>query len=556
MRWLRTSDPDSLRLDLMADDDGNALRGRIEQLEATIVALQAGQLDAIVGGAESGTVFTLENEERPFRLMVERMAEGALTLDAEDGRILYCNMAFASMVRVRLETVVGRRFDQFFPERERDEAERIVKASGGVRVNTKLIRGDGVVSVAISSVSIESGEGNTLCVIVSDRSQRRIAERLRRQQTELETESQRKDEFIAMLGHELRNPLAPVQHAAELLVQGDVDPQRAAVLHATILRQTLQLRRLVDDLLDTARISRGTLKIAPSLFDARQLVDSALEVSKVLFASDKRDLHVEIPDVPVFLRGDIVRLTQVLTNLINNAAKFTDEGDHVWVRLRAEEGYVVLEVSDSGRGIDQEMLSTIFTAFVQEDIVFDSAVGGLGLGLALVQRIVELHGGTVRATSAGRGLGAQFRVELPQADDEHDAAPAPHVPDSEAPTQRRILVCDDNTDAAEMMAMLLEAAGHEVVTTYTGEDAIAQAISVQPDLVFLDIGLPGMDGYEVARQLRSRPQTHDVTIAALTGYGQIEDREAALTAGCDLHLVKPVDRAAIDEALRFQRDDR
>lgn len=537
----------------MPDRDVNALRERVRQLEATIAALRSGELDAVLGSSESGSIYTLESDDRPYRLMVERMAEGAVTLDAEDRCVLYCNQAFAAMLRQPLASIMGRKFSDFLPEGEKDVAEQLAEP-GGTRLSAKLRRADGVVPVSLASTAIESPDGNTLCVIVSDLSQRRIADRLRRKQAALESEAQRKDEFIAMLGHELRNPLAPIQHAAELLNAEDLDATQRAVVQATILRQTLHIRRLVDDLLDIARITRGSLKIERSEIDAREVVDAALETTRTLFVERQRGLRVQVPDRRVPIYADPVRLTQVVTNLLSNAAKFTRPGDTIVVRLSADHEFGTIEVSDTGRGIEPEMLATIFQAFVQEDVVFDSAVGGLGLGLALVKRIVELHDGVVRAASDGKGRGATFRVALPLSGAVDGAATrSPSATAEVAAKDQKILVCDDNTDAAEMMAMLLEAAGHVVTTVHTGEEAVRAAIADPPEVLFLDIGLPGLDGYEVARQLRSRVRTKDIVIVALTGYGQPEDRDAALSAGCDLHLVKPVDRAAIDGALGFRR---
>jgi signal transduction histidine kinase len=511
----------------MSQDEVAALRARIEQLE---------------------------REERPFRLMVERMAEGALTLDAGDGRILYANLAFATMIDLPLQSVIGRPFETFLRGRDRVDAQRMARSQGNFRVDTSLVRGEGVVPVALSSTTIESPDGPTLCVIVSDRSQRRVAERLRRKQTALETEAQRKDEFIAMLGHELRNPLAPIQHAAELLANGELPPERRAAVHATILRQTLHMRRIVDDLLDTARITQGTLEVERERIDARRVVQSALEVTQVLFSTHPRRLVVQLPPQEVPIDGDLVRLTQVLTNLLDNAAKFTGEDDEISISLSSPDDAVVFEVTDAGRGIEPEMLATIFQPFVQEDVVFDRAVGGLGLGLALVRRLVELHDGVVQATSEGHGTGARFTVRLPRPAPATSAAPTPSTTLAPSLDHRRVLVCDDNDDAAEMLAILLETAGHTVTTVGTGEAAIDAVAANPPDLLFLDIGLPGIDGYEVARQLRNLEPAKHLVIIALTGYGQAEDRDAALAAGCDSHLVKPVDRAELEQALAVRRE--
>jgi CheY-like chemotaxis protein len=361
------------------------------------------------------------------------------------------------------------------------------------------------------------------------------------------------------------------------------------------VRQTSHLKRLVDDLLDIARVTRGSLKIDRRRIDLREVLDAALEAVRSLFAPRQRKLDVITPGEPVFVFGDAVRLTQVVTNLLSNAAKFTAPGGRVVLTVSADSQVVRIVVQDDGRGIEAEVLSTIFDPFVRAAETGGEASGGLGLGLALVNRVVALHDGEVNVSSPGRGQGTRFVVELPRGESgarERDAvaapsgrdrpsgpgrgdtmrlqvasvdeafapaadrrAPAPSASDvgSEVARIHRVLVCDDNADAAEMIALLVETRGHEVAVSITGTEALARAESFQPSFVLLDIGLPDMSGYDVARQLRRLPTLRDTVIVAVTGYGQAADREAALQAGCDLHLVKPVTGDRLFEALRTRR---
>ncbi len=534
-----------------SSDDVQALRDRVAQLEATLATLRSGQLDAILGGAESETLYTHESAERTFRLMVERMADGALTLDREDGQILYCNTAFADLVRMPLGGILGRYLTDFIVAEDRDTAAVILAAEEAARLDVRLLSGGLGVPVSIAATRIESTDGDIVCVTVHDQRAHRIAERLRRKQAALETEAQRKDEFIAMLGHELRNPLAPIQHAAELLATQPDDPSTITRARGTILRQVIHIRRLVDDLLDIARITRGSLPVSLAPIDIRQVVEASLDVARTAYEPGERDLRTDVPTQRVMVEADDVRLTQVLTNLLRNAIKFTGVGDTISVSVTHDDERARIAVEDTGRGIDPSMLPTIFQPFVQEDVRFEGAVGGLGLGLALVKQIVELHHGRVHAESDGKGKGARFVVDLPLASpdavERADSEPIEVVVPS---GPRRVLVCDDNVDAAEMMALLLETSGHEVTTVFTGEDAIETAEERTFDVLFVDIGLPGIDGYEVTRRLRARESSPRMLIVALTGYGQPEDRVAALEAGCDVHLVKPVDRLTVEAALR------
>jgi PAS domain S-box-containing protein len=369
-----------------------------------------------------------------------------------------------------------------------------------------------------------------------------VTERKLAEQSLIEAD-RRKDEFLAMLAHELRNPLAPMRNAIQLLRRiGPPDPelQRA---REVIARQVEHLARLVDDLLDAARITEGKITLKKERVDLLSIIGRALETSRPLIDARKHRLTVALPEEPLRLEGDTTRLTQVVSNLLHNAAKFTPEGGQIWLAAEADTGQVVLRVRDSGIGIPQELLPHVFDLFRQADDSLDRSAGGLGIGLTLVRRLLELHGGKVEAFSEGPGRGSEFVVRLPAfADDfkalaEGDAA----VGDLRESACYRVLVVDDNIDSAESMALLLELYGHQMRIAHDGPAALKAARSFRPQVVVLDIGLPGMDGYEVARHLRADAQTQRAILIAMTGYGQSEDRQQSMRAGFDHHLVKPLD---------------
>jgi len=358
----------------------------------------------------------------------------------------------------------------------------------------------------------------------------------------------RKDEFLATLSHELRNPLAPIRIALEVIRR--LAPAEPKLTWATDVtgRQVAHLTRLVEDLLDVARINQGKIALQTEPLDLRDVVAHAIETAKPFLDSRRHQLRAAVPDAPVVLRGDFARLPQVVANLLNNAAKYTDEGGSIEVVLTLRPGQAVISVRDNGVGIDAELLPNIFELFEQGKRSLDRSQGGLGVGLTLVRRIVEMHHGEVEVTSAGTGCGSQFRVTLPcLAEISERPAPAPRAGPATTKLACRILVVDDNQDAAQATAVLLELAGHEVKAVADGHDALASAPVFAPHVVLLDIGLPGMDGYAVARQLRGIDEMRASCLIALTGYGQPADRDRASEAGFDHHLTKPADP---DELLR------
>jgi signal transduction histidine kinase/DNA-binding response OmpR family regulator len=372
-----------------------------------------------------------------------------------------------------------------------------------------------------------------------------IGER-RQAEARLEDASRRKDEFIAMLSHELRSPLAPIRNAVEVIRR--LAPRDATLQWATDItdRQVRQLTRLVDELLDVARISQGKIVLQRSSVDLSALVAHCIEAQAPFIASRRQTLTQALPPEPVWVPGDAARIEQVVSNLLSNAVKYTPDEGRLHIGVSAEGAEAVVSVRDNGMGIEADLLPRVFDLFEQGHRALDRSQGGLGIGLTLVQLLVKLHGGRVEALSAGPGQGAEFRVYLPR---QSMAAPAIRQSEAARPEQvprRRILVVDDQADVADTTAAMLGLSGHEVRTARDGREALEQAVAFEPEVVLLDIGLPQMDGYEVARRLRQLEPTRRALLVALTGYGQPTDRQRSREAGFDEHLLKPVDPAALE----------
>jgi PAS domain S-box-containing protein len=367
---------------------------------------------------------------------------------------------------------------------------------------------------------------------------------------ELQQVDKLKDQFLAMLAHELRNPLAPIRNALELIQLEDPPPPPGVRDNLEIIdRQVTHLVRLVGDLLDVSRISQGKIVLRKEPLDLATVVTRGLETSQPVIAGRRHSLRVSLPQEPLPVEGDLVRLVQVLANLLNNAAKYTREGGRIELLVEKAGGEAVMRVRDNGMGIPKEMQPRLFDLFTQSDRTLDRSEGGLGIGLTLVRRLTEMHGGTVEAHSEGQGHGSEFVVRLPLAESRPEGpAPAPPPP-AAAGRRRRVLAVDDNRDSARTLTRLLQVLGHEVSTAHDGPAALAEADRFHPEIVLLDIGLPGMDGFEVARRLRASPAFADTVLIALTGYGSPEDRAASREAGFNAHLVKPVDLEALKELL-------
>jgi PAS domain S-box-containing protein len=362
----------------------------------------------------------------------------------------------------------------------------------------------------------------------------------------LKDADRRKDEFLAVLAHELRNPLAPVRNAVEILRATQSPSPQLQWTHDVIDRQVRQMTRLVDDLLDVSRITSGKIELRRARIDLAVAIRQALETSRPLIERGGHELTLRMGTQPLFIEADLARVAQVVSNLLNNAAKYTQPGGHIWLAVQRRGDKAEIRVGDNGIGIPAAMLTRIFDMFTQGGAASDRSQGGLGIGLTLVKRLVELHGGTIEARSDGLGKGSMFIVTLPLAADGAGIAASGGATAAKEPATapRRVLVVDDNRDAADSLSMLLSARGHEVRVAYDGLEAVGAAVAFDPDVVLMDIGLPKLDGYDAARRIREA-RGKDVLLVAITGWGQDEDRRRSSAAGYDFHLTKPVDPEAI-----------
>jgi signal transduction histidine kinase/ActR/RegA family two-component response regulator len=420
---------------------------------------------------------------------------------------------------------------------------RVQEILAGLPLLTKVLAAEhavqsGAASAELSRVAAERAESLAAALA---KAQRELQGALR----EVRAAERRKDEFLAMLAHELRNPLAPLLTTLELMkVRRDPEPRMLEVA----IRQALRLSRLVDDLLDVSRVTQGKISLQQAPVELGELVREAVEQVEVKTRTRDQTISLALPDEPVWMRGDRERLHQVLANVLGNATKFTPKGGAIGVSLSAASDRLHLKIRDTGKGIPAELLPSIFEVFAQGPVTLDRTETGLGIGLALVKSLTELHGGCVTARSEGPGLGSEFTLSFPRIEAPAASESPTWTPPAGAPPSR-ILIVDDNVDGAAMLEDYLTMAGNEVAVVHDGPSALARSESFRPQVVFLDIGLPGKDGYAVARELRQAagPQPY---LVALTGYGAEEDRRRMIDAGFDAHLLKPPSLDRIDELLR------
>ena len=376
-----------------------------------------------------------------------------------------------------------------------------------------------------------------------------IRERARIEQ-QLKEADRLKDEFLAMLAHELRNPLAPIHNAVRIMRLRPMGDSQLEWARDVIDRQAVHLTRLVDDLLDVSRITRGKINIDAQPFELRAAISRAVETVQPMLARQRHDLQIDLPPTPLLIQGDMTRVTQVIGNVLANAVKYTDDGGRIGVSAKLDGGLVEIRISDNGIGIPASMLPTVFDLFSQAGAMDGRSRGGLGIGLALVKRLVEMHGGSVEIRSGGAGQGTEFLIRLPAAlpVEATPPAPPPAVMTPSADSRRRILIVDDNEDALMSLANLLGLDGHEVCTAGNGFVALDRAPAFAPEVAVLDIGMPGLDGYELARRIRAQPWGRSMVLVALTGWGQEADRRRSREAGFDSHWVKPLD---VDRFARY-----
>jgi PAS domain S-box-containing protein len=495
----------------------------------------------------------LRQSEQRFARFMQHLP-GLAWIKRSQGQYVYANEAAARAFGLPVEELYGRTDEEVFPPETaaafREHDRRALELGAGIQVVETLEHEDGTVHHSLVSKfpipSPDGGEGlvGGMAIDITDRLE---------MEAELKEADRRKDDFLALLAHELRNPLAPIAAALKLMKEPGGGPEMEEE-RAMAERQVQYMARLIDDLMDVSRISRGKVVLRREVVDLGTIVARSAEAARPLMAERCHALTVSMPEAPVLLEGDPTRLEQVLANLLSNAVKYTDPGGCIRVAAGREKGQAVVRVGDTGIGIEPSVLPEVFGLFVQVERRVDRSRGGLGIGLSLVKSLVEMHGGTVTAHSEGPGRGSEFVVRLPAL----DAAPDrgawlpqgdPSRPAGEIPG-RRILVVDDNVDAADSMGRLLSRIwGQDVRVAYDGPAALEVARSFRPEVVLLDLGLPGMDGCEVARQLRGEPGLADALLVAVTGWGQESDREMSRAAGFDLHLVKPVQLEMLREVL-------
>ncbi len=485
--------------------------------------------------------------EQRFRATFENAAVGIAQVGL-DGRWLLVNDRLCSIVGYPREELLQRTFgDITHPDDMADDMSNVHQLLAGriatYSMHKRYLRKDGrVVWVNLTVAMMRDAQGSPqqFISVVEDITERKRAEE------ELQRSARLKDEFLAMLAHELRNPLAPIRNASEMLSREL--PGNAAVQGplGMIRRQTNHLTRLVDDLLDVSRITQGRIQLQRQPIELAAVVAQAVETVAPLMREKNHKVSVLSQQRTIYVNGDGARLVQCFVNVLANSAKYTDEGGEIRIVTRAEGPQAVVEMSDNGIGISKDVLPQVFDLFVQGDRTLDRAQGGLGIGLSVVHRLVEMHGGTVTAHSDGLGLGSKFEFCLPLIEQ-----PKLQSMQAERPRNapRRVLIVDDNVDSADSLAMVLKFDGHETERVYTARDALTRTVTFKPDVVLLDIGLPEIDGYEVARRLRATPGLEGVHLVALTGYGQPEDRARTQAAGFDEHLVKPVEFPALERVL-------
>ncbi|HEY8188081.1 MAG TPA: PAS domain S-box protein [Pyrinomonadaceae bacterium] len=498
--------------------------------------------------------YNLEVSESRYRRLFETAQDAILILDANTGKIFDANPFIKELLGYSQEELVGKELWQigFFRDKSESQAAfRKLQMQGYIRyedlpLETK--QGQRIEVEFVSNIYQVDHQQVIQCNIRDITKRSRLERQTHEQADTLAELHLRKDEFLAMLSHELRNPLSAIFNALHILRLQDTENPIQQKAKIVLERQVGQLAHLIDDLLEVSRVITGKIQLHQEGLEMGGIVERAIESARPLIDQRNHELSVSLPAEPIWLQADPTRLEQVVVNLLNNAAKYTNEGGQIWLTAQQEDGEVVLRVRDTGVGIAPELLPRIFDLFTQADRTLDRSQGGLGIGLSLVQRLVELHGGTVEARSAGLGQGSEFIVRLPALSPA--GAPIPRVETAKQPKHTlRVLVVDDNRDSADMLVMLLQIFGHEAQAAYSGQTALEAAVEYQPDVVLLDIGLPDMNGHEVAEHLRQQPQTKDIRLIAITGYGQDSDRQRSKEAGFDRHLVKPVNPQELQELL-------
>ena len=488
----------------------------------------------------------LTKRERELADFFENATEGLHKVGA-DGMILWANKADHELLGYSKEEYVGHHIAEFHADADviADILQKLKCGEVLVNFPARLRCKDGAIKhVLISSnACFEDGEfAYTRCFT------RDVTQQCHAEKALLEAD-RRKDQFLATLSHELRNPLAPIRNSLELLDRGPTDASTMRETTSVIRRQMAQLSRLVDDLLDISRITRDKLELRQQKVDLESIISNAVEASRPGIDAAGHRLQIVLPEEPVHLNADAARLAQVFSNLLNNAAKYTPAGGLIQLEARLDRREVVVSVRDNGVGIACDALAYVFDMFRQVDESLERSQGGLGIGLTLARRLVEMHGGTVNAQSEGTGKGSEFTVRLPLPSADKRTSEARRCTADTPVVKRRILVVDDNKDSGDTLCILLRHKGHDVWTARDGLEAVLKAGELLPEIILMDVGMPKLNGYEATRRIRETPSGKDIFIVALTGWGQPSDVVKSREAGCSAHLVKPVDFAALDELL-------
>ncbi len=498
-------------------------------------------------------------DHRALLAAIVDSSDDAIISKTLEGRILSWNRGAARIFGYEAQEVIGKPITIIIPpELHAQEQQILDKLRRGERIDhfdTVRVTKDGrqiAISLTVSPVRAADGTVIGASKVARDVSERKLAEqKLRDSEEALRMADRRKDEFLALLAHELRNPLAPIRYALAANKKPGRTPEQCRQAEEIIERQVTHMSRLLDDLLDISRITRGTLGLKKTRMELTSVVGAAIETARPMLDEKHHTLALKLPTQPVQLEADAVRLAQVFSNLLINAAKYTDAGGRIRLQARQHGDDVIVSVSDNGIGIPADMLPRVFNMFFQSHSVIGRAEGGLGVGLSLVRGLVMLHGGSVEARSDGPGRGSEFIVRLPVATAVQDSGDVgTEVEPMSADAGLKILVVDDNRDAADTCAMLLEASGHHVQTAYTGRQALELARAFRPHALLLDIGLPDVDGYRLAQEVRSTPWGRSTMLVAVTGFGQEEDRQRAVAAGFDQHLVKPISAETVETLLQ------
>jgi PAS domain S-box-containing protein len=500
----------------------------------------------------------LRASETRYRRLFETAQDGILILDAASGKVVDANPFIKALLGYSHDELLGKELWQiglFSDIAASQGAFEELRETGYIRYEHLPLetRSGTRVEVEFVSNTYRAGASDVIQCNIRDITVRCGLERQAREQGLAMAElHRRKDEFLAMLSHELRNPLSSIVNALQLMrlrrsEENPIQEQARTILE----RQVAQLTRLVGDLMEVSRVATGQLRLHLESLDLRGIVTVAVEATRAAIDRRGHELAVDLPPQPVWLQADPARLEQVIVNLLDNAAKYTEPRGHIWLSLDTEDGAAVLRVRDSGVGIAETVLPRVFDLFTQADRTLDHSAGGLGIGLSLVRALVELHHGKVEASSAGPGQGSAFVVRLPISEPGRRGGSLPEGASRDAAAGMAVLVVDDDVDAADSLALLLRMSGYEARVAYSGTTALQTAVEHCPEAVILDLSLPEMDGYELGRRLRQHPQLAAVRLIALTGHGQQEDLDRSRVEGFEAHLVKPVElRQLLDRLLR------